>query len=206
MADTVTPPHDPALAAKAVALGAEGLGAREIAVALGMTFAALEALEDADAGFAEAMGRAEEAARAWWEGLPRAALSQGKPFHHAGWRAAMAARFEDVAEASGSGAEWVDPRCKDFDEITRASWPVVILPCNGKGKRLPDGSCPFAKQDTSQWPDAWFGTTKPRPCIGPGGEDDWDGSEEDDWDEDEAGADGDEDFAPEAGRSGDEEV
>src|SRR5580704_7604259 len=115
MSDTAPIPHEPALAARAIALGGEGLGAREIAVALGMTFDEIEALQAADAGFAAAMDRAHEAERAWWEGLPRNALAVGKAFNHVGWRAAMAARFEDfAASGAGAGAEWVDPRCEGF--------------------------------------------------------------------------------------------
>ena len=148
---TTTTPHDPALAARAIQLGGEGCSVREIAVALGLSLAALQARRDEDADFDEAMVRAEEAAHAWWEGLPRAALAEGRRFDHVAWREAMRARF-------GPG----DPEREAAEPSPYGG--VIILPCNGTDVRLPDGTCPNAHQDTSRWPREWFEKYEPRSC------------------------------------------
>jgi hypothetical protein len=148
-------PHDPDLAGRAIRLGAEGCSVREIAVGLGLSLADLQARQDEDADFAEAMVRADEAAWAWWEGLPRAALAEGRRFDHVAWREAMRARFGDEATGPGAGAA--------TDEPSAEPRGVIIMPCNGR-RRRPDGSCPYADQDTSQWPDRWFEGHRPRPC------------------------------------------
>ena len=71
---------------------------REIASALGLSFAELQAMAAAQAGLAAALERAEDEARAWWEGLPREAMKEGGPFNRLAWREAMKARFGDPAK------------------------------------------------------------------------------------------------------------
>jgi hypothetical protein len=92
MHDTLDTPNAD-LAANALRLGRTGMGRREIAAELGLMLVEVESLAAEDAGFALALERAEEAARAWWEALPREAMSVGKPFNLAAWRDAMRARF-----------------------------------------------------------------------------------------------------------------
>ncbi len=81
------------------------MGRREIAAELGLRLAEVESLEAEHPDFALALERAEEAARAWWEALPREAVSVGKPFNVAAWRGAMLARFGADLEAEPEPAE-----------------------------------------------------------------------------------------------------
>ncbi len=114
-------------------LGRRGLSRSEIGPALGMELAELDALEAADAGFARALRLAAEAERAWWEGLPRAALAEpGARFNVGAWRAAMAWRFG--AEAAGAGAA---------EEAAAEPEPPRVryyLPDNLRERALPDGT------------------------------------------------------------------
>jgi hypothetical protein len=125
---------DPALGERAVALGRRGLSRSEIGPALGMELDELAALESADAAFARAMRRAGEAERAWWEGLPRAALAEPAARFNAGaWREAMRWRFGAAeagvdAAAEAEAAEPEQPRVRFY------------LPENFKERALPDGT------------------------------------------------------------------
>ncbi len=143
-------PSNVALADRALALGAEGMSEREMAAAFGLTLGALAARRGEDADFDEAMTRAEEASRAWWEGLPRAALAEGRRFDHLSWREAMRARFGDAEAQAQAHA----------DLGMRTSF---VIPCNGR-LRDPDGRCPYAAQDTSGWPDWVFAGHEPHRC------------------------------------------
>ena len=125
---------DCALGERVVGLGRRGLSRSEIGPALGMEMAELAAREAEDAGFARAMRLAAEAARVWWEGLPREALAEpGARFNVGAWRAAMAWRF-GAAEAAGAG--------EAADEATELEQPRVryYLPDNLKERALPDGT------------------------------------------------------------------
>jgi hypothetical protein len=125
---------DCALCERVVALGARGLSRSEIGPAVGMEMEELAALEEGDAGFARAMRRAAEAARAWWEGLPREALAEpGARFNVGAWRAVMAWRFGTADAAAGAAeaavaAEPEQPRVRYY------------LPENFKERALPDGT------------------------------------------------------------------
>ena len=126
---------DCALGERVVALGARGLSRSEIGPAVGMEMGELAALEAADADFARAMRRAAEAARAWWEGLPREALAEpGARFNVGAWRAAMAWRF-GAAEAAGAGAAEAEAAAEPERPRVR-----YYLPENFKERALPDGT------------------------------------------------------------------
>jgi hypothetical protein len=126
---------DCALCERVVGLGRRGLSRSEIGPAMGMEMGELATLEVADADFARAMRRAAEAARAWWEGLPREALAEpGARFNVGAWRTAMAWRFG--AEAAGAGA------AEAAAEAAEPERPRVryYLPENFKERALPDGT------------------------------------------------------------------
>ena len=86
-------PHDPHPAAEAIRLGRQGLGRREIASRLGLSFAELNGRAESVPDFARALERAEDEARAWWEALPREAMANGARFNLNAWRDAVRARF-----------------------------------------------------------------------------------------------------------------
>ena len=129
------------LAARVVALGRQGLSRTEIGPALDMEMAELAAREAADAAFARALRRAEEAERAWWEAQPREALAAGARLDTGAWREAMRWRWgggageAEAADAAGAatGAA-VEPAA--------AARPTVryYIPDNLRERRLPDGT------------------------------------------------------------------
>jgi len=123
---------DPDLAARAVALGQRGCGRDEIAARLGLMMAELIEREAADAGFADAMVRAEAAARAWWAAELRLALAAGVRMSASAWREAMVATFSDEAAgaAAPAGSQPPQPPPARFE-----------FPDNGT-RRRPDGTAP----------------------------------------------------------------
>jgi hypothetical protein len=119
------PGDDPsaALTAEILRLGRKGSSRREIAAALGMTLEQLATRTRAEPEVAAALALAEEAARAWWEGLPRAAFGAGARVNLAAWRAAMTSRF-GAAGLDGAPAR---PRA------------IYDIPDNGMNRRqMPD--------------------------------------------------------------------
>ena len=164
---------DDPLAAAAIRLGREGRSRREIASALGMALSELEALEDGREGFAAAMERAEDEARAWWEALPGEVLAAGRRFDMASWREAMCWRFgkeslEDADQEESGKGRYPPP-----------GGPVYIIPCNGR-EIGPDGLCPYAKQNMEDWPDEWFKDAKYESDEYEGDEDEGEGEDGDD--------------------------
>jgi hypothetical protein len=125
----------PDLEARAVALGREGLSRAEIADRLGLSLDETAAREAERPGFAAAMRRAEDAARAWWEAAPREALAAGVRFNMAAWLAAMRWRFGDAAPP-GDAAAGPQPRA------------ILDIPDNHRTK--PDG------WRDHQGDEAWF--------------------------------------------------
>jgi hypothetical protein len=100
----VPPPDQPSkLPAAVLAHARRGLSRVEIASALGIPLAALEARAAADPALTEALVLGDQAAEAWWLGLPRALLANGKSLNGAAWRAAMDWRFGGQGQA-GRGA------------------------------------------------------------------------------------------------------
>jgi len=124
----------PDLPARIVALGGEGLGAPEIAAALGLGVRELERMARGDAAVELALDRAEAAAMAWWAGLPRQAMAAKARFAWASWRRGLAWRTEAAGHA---------PRARSAAAAERAP-PLarINLPCNGRSRPLPDGTCP----------------------------------------------------------------
>ena len=123
------------IAAFVVARGREGMARVEIAAALGVTLAELERRAEGEAGLAEALALADEAAEAWWLALPRRVLDAGRPFSGAAWRAAMAWRFGDPAAEEPAAAP---PR----------KLAIINIPDNGRTRRLlPDGTFGFPCRD-----------------------------------------------------------
>ena len=108
------------LSARAVALGRGGMGRREIAAALGLTLAARELAEPT---FADAMLRAEEAARAWWEGLAREALSLNARVDRGAWAEAMRRRFGEPAKGGEAARPVPEARFEFPDNGTRRKRP-----------------------------------------------------------------------------------
>jgi hypothetical protein len=133
-----------------------------------MSMGELEALEDERPGFAAAMERAEDEARAWWEALPGEVLATGRRFDMGAWREAMAWRFGDetAGEAEEAGPRYPPP-----------GGPVYIIPCNGR-EIGPDGLCPYAKQNMEDWPDEWFKDAKYESDEYEGDEDEDEGRDE----------------------------
>jgi hypothetical protein len=113
------------LAAQVIALGRRGMARAEIAAALDLGEAELAALEAADPGLAVALGRAEAAARGWWEALPREALEAGTRFNLAAWLGAMRWRFGE-GEASGEAAAPAPPP---------RPMGILVIPDNGRRRR-----------------------------------------------------------------------
>ena len=111
------------LSARAVALGRGGMGRREIAAALGLTLAELAARELAEPTFADAMLRAEEAARAWWEGLAREALSLNARVDRGAWAEAMRRRFGEPAKGGEAARPVPEARFEFPDNGTRRKRP-----------------------------------------------------------------------------------
>jgi len=90
-------PPSPELCAFVLARGREGKGRVEIASALGVTLARLEARAREDAALYEALVLADEAAKAWWMALSRELLSSGRAMSLGLWREAVTQRFGGAA-------------------------------------------------------------------------------------------------------------
>lgn len=88
-------------AERAIALGRKGLGRAEIAAALDVGLAELVAMEARSLRFAQAMRRAAELERAWWEAQPREALAAGARLDVGAWREVMRWRFGAADGAAG---------------------------------------------------------------------------------------------------------
>jgi hypothetical protein len=99
------------------------MGRREMASALGLSFAELEAMAAADPRLAAALERAEDEAWVWWEDLPRRAFAARARFNLFAWREAMHLRFEDEAH--------LDP--------PREPPAVFLFPDNGTTRGRPNG-------------------------------------------------------------------
>jgi hypothetical protein len=176
-------------AAEIRALGGEGLGRAEIAARLGLSLPRLDAWETSEPAIAAAMAVADAAARAWWAARQREALLAGARMNASAWREAMACRF-GVPGKGGPGAIAAPPR-------PRATF---LIPCNGRTRLRPDGTCPCAGVHDGDW---WRRTARLRAWVGAGNdqndfdddEDKWDAAANDetaedqiDWNEDHAGA------------------
>ena len=109
-------------AARILALGGEGKGRAEIAVALGVSVERLQEMERDQAEIHAALQLAATAARAWWEAIQREALSQGARVNAGAWRAAMAWRFGELGEG---GAAPEPPR----------ETAIYDIPHNGRPRR-----------------------------------------------------------------------
>jgi hypothetical protein len=131
LAHTTDPPPD--LPARVAALGREGLGAPEIAAALGLGVRELERMARGDPAVELALDRAEAAALAWWARAPRRAMAAGARFPWASWR---------------RGVGWLTAEAGRTARGPKAAAPVraapvrINLPCNGRSRPLPDGTCP----------------------------------------------------------------
>jgi hypothetical protein len=130
----------PALAGEILRLGREGRSRREIAAGLGLTLEELALRARRAPELAEALALAEEAARAWWEGLPRAAFAAGTRINLGAWQAAMVSRF-GAAALDGASAR---PRA------------IYELPDNGTNRRLmPDWWQPKTRKDANHLLELW---------------------------------------------------
>jgi len=132
----LTPTPDPAadLPAQIVALGREGLGYVEIAAALGVGVRELEGMARGDAAVELALDRAEAAAMAWWARGPRLAMAAGARFAWAPWRRGAEWRTEAAGRAAHGAASAAAAPARPLARIN--------LPCNGRSRPLPDGTCP----------------------------------------------------------------
>ena len=130
----------PALAGEILRLGREGRSRREIAAGLGLTLEELALRARRAPELAEALALAEEAARAWWEGLPRAAFAAGTRINLASWRAAMASRFG----AAG------------LDGALARPMAIINIPDNGRDRsRMPDWWDPEDLEDAEHMFRLW---------------------------------------------------
>jgi hypothetical protein len=153
-------------------LGAEGRGRAEIAAALGLSPAALAAAAAEDARLDGALRTASDLAMAWWEALAHDTCAAGRRFNFAGWGREMRRRFGEAwavegrfgdgagsdsgAAALGAAAEpapapvW---RAEGYRKTPRpGETGVVVIPCNGRMKRRPDGTCPCGPcKDQRRW-------------------------------------------------------
>jgi hypothetical protein len=132
---TPTSAPTPDLPTQIVALGREGLAYVEIAAALGLGVRELEGVARGDAAVELALDRAEAAAMAWWARAPRLAMAAGARFPWASWRRGVAWRAD---ETEGS----VRARPRSAAAAVRAPLARYEIPCNGKARPLPDGTCP----------------------------------------------------------------
>ena len=146
------------LPAAILAHARRGLSRVEIASALGIPLAALEARAAGDPALAEALVLGDQAAEAWWLGLPRALLANGKSLNGAAWRAAMDWRFGARGQAGRGRAQpaasgplgpivWTSrgPVTREGRPLTaaeRAALPPVEvrIPRNGREVNRPRGA------------------------------------------------------------------
>jgi len=154
-------------------LGAEGRGRAEIAATLGLSPAALAAAAAEDAGLDAALRAAAGLAMAWWEALARDTCAAGRRFNFAGWGREMRRRFGEAWSGDGAGdgaggeggaaapdaAAGPEPppapawRPEGYRKTPRPGQTgVVVIPCNGRMKRRPDGTCPCGPcRDQRRW-------------------------------------------------------
>ncbi|HEY3797960.1 MAG TPA: hypothetical protein VGL58_06360 [Caulobacteraceae bacterium] len=129
---TDTPIFDPSFVERALAAGREGKSRAEIAAQLGLGTKALAALEAANKDFAAALDLADAEARAWWDRLPREAVTQGGTFHPTAWAKAVTHRFGSASHR---------PPAQDKAERPRRREAIFDLPDNGtRRKSRPSGS------------------------------------------------------------------
>jgi hypothetical protein len=117
-------------------LGAVGRGRAEIAAALGMSRAQLAAREAEDASLAVALQQAADLALAWWEAAPCEAFEAGVRFNYGAWRREMAWRFGETAPPDLAPPKAARARAERRETAT------CLIPCNGRTKLRPDGTCP----------------------------------------------------------------
>jgi hypothetical protein len=127
---TTAPPPD--VPAQIVALGREGLGAVEIAAALGLGVRELERMARGDPAVELALDRAEAAALAWWAAAPRQAMAARARFPWASWRRGVGCLTETAGRAAHGAASGAPAPAR----------VRINLPCNGRTRPLPDGTCP----------------------------------------------------------------
>jgi hypothetical protein len=119
-----------AVVARVGAMGRAGRCRVEIAAGLGLSLAQLAARTEGSPALSDALELAEDAAKAWWAGLSREAWAQGARFNTSAWREAVRWRFgSDVAEERAGHEEPEEPEV------------VIDLPCNRRGRPLPNGQC-----------------------------------------------------------------
>jgi hypothetical protein len=131
------------LLAEVERLGREGASRREIAVALGVTLPGLAVHAAANPELARALAAADEAARSWWEGLPRAAMEAGARIDMASWRGAMAGRYGEAALLAPTPPE---PR----------RTAIYELPDNGTNRRyFPERKQPRDREEAEHYVGLW---------------------------------------------------
>ncbi|HZZ88159.1 MAG TPA: hypothetical protein VFE13_07465 [Caulobacteraceae bacterium] len=133
----------PEAAARALALGGEGRGRLQVAAALGFSADELDAAERQHPAFALALARADAAARAWWEALPREAVLEGARFSLPSWQAAMRRLWDGDGKAPAS-----PPALQAPPTVTAR----VVIPDNGRRRRrLPETY--YQNRDARWWRD-----------------------------------------------------
>jgi hypothetical protein len=129
------------LEARVLALARGGMCRVEIGAALGLSDDELASLEAERVGFARAMRRAEVLERAWWEAAPREALAAGIRLNLGAWLGVMRWRWGDAEAAAAPPPPEAPPKRR----------VIFRIPCNGRTKLLPDGTCPCAADHDYDW-------------------------------------------------------
>src|ERR1035438_2624255 len=106
--------------AEVLRLGAVGASRAEMAAALDLSLAGLAAEEAASPALEEAVERAMTRAMAWWEAIPREALSAGVRFNFGPWEREMRRRFGQAAEAEAEAEEVEEDDHKGF--VWKEKW------------------------------------------------------------------------------------
>jgi hypothetical protein len=117
--------YDPALVARVISLGREGRSRAEIAVELGVSLERLAAWADDHPDLAAGPEHAATEARAWWDKLPREAVSKDGVFHAAVWSRTMAQRFGSTAHRTPDAA---DPEAPPRPRVR------IKIPPNGRDR------------------------------------------------------------------------
>jgi len=133
--------------AEVLRLGAAGASRAEIAAALDFSLAGLAAEAAASPTLAAALDRA----LAWWEAIPREALAAGVRFNFGPWEREMRRRFSRAgapeADEDDDAREDGAAEAGDDDWVEDPTWgrlPKILIPCNGRTRLRPDGTCPCA--------------------------------------------------------------
>ena len=127
-------------------LGAAGRGRAEIAAALGLSRSQLVVRAAEDASLATALQRASDLALAWWEAMPNDAYEAGVRFNYAAWGREMGRRFGEAApRGAGQGAK---ARAAPVRGVETATY---LIPCNGRTKLRPDGTCPCSAYHNEEY-------------------------------------------------------